>query len=175
MSYERITADPAYDAVRPSHEWRYKFAAKYIEPRDVVIDAASGTGYGRKFLGTHYYVPVDRAGVSIADEGLVDILQADLNTWQPNFDFDVFVSIETIEHLSNAGVKNLLTIAAKARKYAIISTPIIPTKHRNEFHTQDFTFDQLKMMLPKLVTSATQDSGDGTIKDMYGIAVFKTA
>jgi len=168
MGYERITDDPQFDGgIRESHEWRYRWAAQYIEPNDIVIDAACGTAYSKKILNTPNYFGVDRF------DGGADII-ADLETWQPDFPFDVFVSIETIEHLSDDGVRNLLEIAKKARRYAIISTPIIPTKHRNEFHRQDFTYEQVMHFLPNLVASATQDSGDGTIHDMYGIACFRT-
>ncbi len=166
MGYERITDDSQFDSVRESHEWRYRWASKFVMPEDLVLDCACGTGYGARILGGAHYNGVDRF-----DNGTNIV--ADLETWQPDFPYDVFISIETIEHLTDAGVQNLLNMAKNARKYAVISTPIIPTKHRNEFHTQDFTLEQVKSFLPNLIEFSTQDSGDGTVHDMYGIAVFK--
>ncbi len=164
MGYERIDDSSRFDGpIRESHVWRYLWANGYIKTDDVVLDCACGTGYARHILNGKY-IGVDKLAGS-------DIV-ADLETWQPDFEFDVFVSIETIEHIHN--YQNILDIAKKAKKYAIISTPIIPTKHRNEFHVQDFTFTELISFLPNFVASRKQDSGDGTIPEMYGIAVFQT-
>lgn len=176
MSYERITKDPQFDAVRDSHEWRYKWAARFIRNSDKVMDAACGTGYGLNVmlkegaLNPYNYTGVDRDfGEQYEGQGGV-LLMRDLETWQPEFDYDVFISIETIEHIQN--FRNILNMAIRAKRYAIISTPIQPNK--NPFHVHNFTAEQLKGFLPDLEQYATQDSADGTVKDLYGIAAFRT-
>jgi hypothetical protein len=80
--------------------------------------------------------------IGVDKENLCGNIVADLNTWQPDFDFDIGISFETIEHIEN--YQNLLNILKKAKKYIIYSTPIVPTKHRNIYHLHDFTFKQLK-------------------------------
>lgn len=172
MSYERITADPRFDSVRESHEWRYSWAARFVTPEDVVLDVACGTGYGAKILNAGRYIGVDKELFGKWSTPQL-FIPADLESWKPEFSYDVFVSIETIEHIHNK--ENIIAMAKKAKRFAIISTPIVPTKHRNEFHVHDFTYKDLCYFLPDLVNAQKQDSADGSIKDMYGIACFKTS
>lgn len=127
MAYERITDDEQFDGTRESHIYRYKWAARFIEEEDVVLDAACGTGYGAEYLpGSYVGVDKDELGQKFV---------ADLETWKPDFEFDVFVGLETIEHLGD--YSNYVDIAKRARKYIIISTPIIPNK--NPYHLQQFS------------------------------------
>ncbi len=135
MSFERIDASPAFDGhIRESHEYRYKVAARYVRPTDIVVDAACGTGYAKPILKAARYVGIDKVALG------ADIV-ADLETWEPDFDFDVFVSVETIEHLFDW--KHLLAMGRRAKRVMIISTPIIPSTMSNEFHVQNFTFAQI--------------------------------
>ena len=61
MDYERIDNSKKFDGpVRESHEFRYKFANKYIEKDDSVIDAGCGVGYGKDILKTENYTGVDK-------------------------------------------------------------------------------------------------------------------
>ncbi len=135
MSYERIDASAQFDgAIRESHEYRYKLAARYILPTDTVVDAACGTGYAEPILNAGKYFGVDKVNLG------ANII-TDLETWEPNFDFDVFLSIETIEHLHNW--QHLLEIGRRAKRLMVVSTPIVPSSASNEFHIQDFTFAQI--------------------------------
>ncbi len=132
--YERIDESGRFDgSVRESHEFRYKLAGTYTQPDEIVLDAACGTGYGRQFL-RGLWRGVDK-------EDLGKNLVANLNTWIPDFPFDVLVSLETLEHLENW--RNLIDIAHRARRMIILSTPIVPTVGSNQFHLQDFTKEQI--------------------------------
>ena len=165
MDFERITNDKIFDFTRESHEYRYELAGKYTKEEDIVLDVACGTGYGKKFLKGKY-IGVDR-------ELLCDNIVADLNTWTPDIEFDVAVSFETIEHLEN--YLNLVEILKKAKKYIVVSAPIIPTKDRNHFHLQDFTHNELKDLFKdygEVIHEEKQDISDKK-KDVYGILVIK--
>lgn len=168
MEYERINADPIFDKVRKSHEDRYELAANYVGPSDIVIDAACGTGYGKRFLDCKEYFGIDKYDGEDREKGKNHIV-ADLNSWQPDFDFDVLISLETIEHIEN--FMNIIEIAKKSDRF-IFSVPIIPTKHQNTFHLNDFTVygvhQVIEKELPKMeiVFFMLQD-------DLYGIWVLR--
>jgi len=160
--YERIDDNEIFNNVRESHEYRYKLAGKFVG-NDKVLDVACGTTYGKRFLGGEY-IGVDKAPFGN--------IVADLNNWQPDFEFDVGVSFETIEHLENPN--NLIEILKKAKKYIIYSSPIVPTKHTNPFHLQDFTYEELRGLFSgwgDIVHEEKQD--EGIHKNLYGIFVIK--
>ena len=125
MSIERVT-EPDH-----LHVERYEWAGRFTLDSDVVLDAACGTGYGKQYLhGT--YIGADKHPGH---------LEVDLETWTPDFDYDVFVGLETLEHLPD--YSTYVETAKRARREIIISTPIVPTKHVNEFHVHDFTKEQV--------------------------------
>jgi len=135
------------------HKYRYSVAAKYIEPGDVVLDAACGTGFGRtilpackRYIGIDYWWPDKHlAGTAFKREKGDPIrdepdtfIQVDLSAWTHlPVSHSVCVSIETIEHLKD--YSNLVAIAKASRRLMIISTPITPTSHANPFHVHDFS------------------------------------
>lgn len=158
--YEYIQDLPEFDAVRESHEYRYKLAGQYTKDTDTVLDAACGTGYGRKFLKGKY-VGVDRNGHGT--------ITTDLQTFEPDFEYDVAVSLETIEHLPDytQHIKNL----KKAKRNIIISVPIIPTVGINPFHVHDFTEESIKELFSdcKLIHEEKQ------MDNIYIILVYETS
>jgi hypothetical protein len=114
-----------------NHVARYAWAAEAVWPGDVVLDAACGTGYGRDVLPSDAtWVGVDR----YQDHGGI---VADLMDWEPDFDFDVFVGLETLEHLPR--YDHYVNVAKRARRSIVISVPIIPSTHINPYHLHDFT------------------------------------
>lgn len=115
------------------HIWRYQQAAEWVDPDDVVVDAACGFGHGRSLLGAKEWVGVDyQPPASVV---------ADLTEWVPDFRFDVWVGLETIEHLP--AVDHYAAQAKKAGRYVVVSTPTTPTAHINEWHVRDFTADEV--------------------------------
>jgi ubiquinone/menaquinone biosynthesis C-methylase UbiE len=132
------------------HEARYALAAGFLRPGDVVVDAACGIGYGALILGAHgdvVYCGVDRdASIFAVDERRGwTFIEADLHSWQPSFEFDVAVGFETIEHLEDYHV--YLDWARRARRYIVVSVPIVPTTQENVFHVHDFERDDIVQLV----------------------------
>lgn len=153
---ERVTPEMfARWRATAGHEARYALAAGFLRPGDVVVDAACGIGYGALLLDAHddvtyYGVDLDTSVIAIDEHPRRTFIQADLQTWRPSFDFDVAVGFETIEHLEN--YEPYLEWARRAKRYVIVSVPIVPTKHDNVFHLHDFERDDII----KLVTRDDQ-------------------
>ena len=142
FGYERITGEPGIGESMLIHEYRYRLAGKYTLDSDVVLDSASGTGFGEAFLKGKYI------GVDRFDSG--NNIVADLHYWIPDFEYDVFISFETIEHLVT--YQQLVDNAKKAKRIIAVSAPITPTVIKDRYgnpdirhyHVHDFTFEQLK-------------------------------
>jgi hypothetical protein len=132
------------------HEARYALAAGFLRPGDVVVDAACGIGYGALVLDAHrdvIYYGVDRdiSIIAVEEHPRRTFVEADLQRWQPTFELDVAVGFETIEHLEN--YQPYLEWARRARRYIIVSVPIVPTKHDNVFHFHDFERDDIVQLI----------------------------
>jgi hypothetical protein len=142
---ERITPE-MFGRPTAGHEARYALAAGFLRPGDVVVDAACGIGYGALLLDAHddvtyYGVDRDTAIVAVKEHPRRTFIQADLQAWQPPFEFDVAVGFETIEHLEN--YQTYLEWVRRAKRYVIVSVPIVPSKHENVFHVHDFERDDV--------------------------------
>jgi 2-polyprenyl-3-methyl-5-hydroxy-6-metoxy-1,4-benzoquinol methylase len=175
--YERIDERDIFDGpVRDSHELRYHIASGFVQDGDKVLDAGCGVGYGRNILKkvrNIEYIGLDRnLPHSDKDDG-VDFCYCDFEDkkWmesQVPYIFDVFIGLEIIEHLDPVGY--FIKLAKNARKWIIVSTPIVPNS--NPYHKQQFTEDMMVAMF----------SSDGwrhfsTIYQgrNYGIFIFKRA
>lgn len=145
------------------HIWRYQQAARWVDPDDVVIDAACGLGRGQSLLGAKEWIGVDYQPPAT--------VVADLTEWVPDFGFDVWVSLETIEHLRD--LDHYVAQAKKARKYIVVSTPVVPTTHHNEWHVRDHDADEVKALFVderwKLVEQLSQVDA---LDFEYGFFVF---
>jgi len=148
---ERITDATPEEQTR-GHRFRYHLAAGFCLPDDRVLDAACGTGYGYEILepyGVGYLGvdKIDRSQVQLPDHlssawtSWDPYRQVDLETWQPDFKFDVFIGFETIEHLND--YSNYLRVATQARSWVLLSTPVTPTVGINPYHRWDFARGQL--------------------------------
>jgi ubiquinone/menaquinone biosynthesis C-methylase UbiE len=150
-SIERLTPE-MFPRKTPGHEVRYALAAGLLRPGDVVVDAACGIGYGALVLDAHgdvtyYGVDRDTSIVAVKAHTRRTFIQADLQTWQPDFEFDVAVGFETIEHLES--YDTYLEWIRRATRFIVVSVPIVPSKHDNVFHVHDFERDDII----KLVTA----------------------
>lgn len=145
------------------HVWRYKQAARWVNPGDTVVDAACGLGHGRRILGAKQWVGVDYQPPAT--------IVADLTEWTPEFPYAVWVGLETIEHLPD--VTHYVGQAKKAERHIVISTPTVPTVHVNEWHLRDFTVDDVVGLFTderwSLVEHQTQEDNQGF---QYGFFVF---
>lgn len=127
---------------REGHEFRYRLARGFLGRGDVVFDMACGTGYGRRFLqpGVVY------RGIDMHAPVGPEFRTRDLRTWTAEGQYyDVAVSFETIEHLSDYSV--LVRTLLRARKWVIASVPIVPTVGNNPYHHHDFLPGQLAGVL----------------------------
>lgn len=141
---ERID-DSTPEAARRGHECRYRLAAGFIKPGDVVLDAACGTGYGAVYLNAGSYVGVDLCVPDANRPARRRFIRADLEVWQPLFVFDVGISFETIEHLDDYSC--LVDTLHMARRWILASVPVVPTVGSNPYHCHDFVPGDLAGML----------------------------
>jgi hypothetical protein len=146
MVWERIPSSEWQQ--QRGHVYRYELAANLIHDGEIVIDAACGIGYGSSVLTAGkniQYFGVDRAD-AIDPQFLPHgwFAARDLNTWVPDFAFDVAVCFETLEHLADPA--HMVAWLKRAARLVIVSVPTVPTKHMNEFHLHDFTVDEIVAM-----------------------------
>lgn len=142
MIPERITSSTP-ELEREGHEFRYRLAAGFAAYNDWVLDAACGTGYGSKFFShSHFYRGVDK-DPQYPDSAYRKFIAADLESWEPisegfdtTFPFDVAISFETIEHLPN--YDHFITVLKRAKKWILVSVPVVPTVGINPWHVHDF-------------------------------------
>lgn len=150
MTLERITAE--HVAHEQGHRERYELAASLIKDGDRVLDVACGIGYGAHILATHAprhtYRGVDRDGVDVRFLQYGWFTHANLDVWNPEEPFDVAITFETLEHLTNP--QHLVDVVKQATRLVLVSVPTVPTKHFNEYHLHDFTVDDVLTMFADL-------------------------
>jgi SAM-dependent methyltransferase len=143
------------------HWHRYLLAKQYVGGSRV-LDVASGEGYGSHLLAQH---AISVVGVDLSAEAVAHATkkysQHNLNYVtasctkipQPDASFDVIVSFETIEHITEheafLGEVNRLL---KPNGLFIISSPNRPeyserTGYKNEFHVKELDRGELKGLL----------------------------
>jgi ubiquinone/menaquinone biosynthesis C-methylase UbiE len=138
------------DLVYAEHMCRYLFAGQFVRGK-TVLDVASGSGYGSRYLfgrGAKRVVgldnspeAIDYASETCAAAGVEFLVGEAQNLPFSDASFDVVVSFETIEHLKDqekylSEIKRVL----KSGGLAIISTPnnlVFPKG--NPFHTKELS------------------------------------
>ena len=138
---ERMTKQQMGDASGNGHYTRYFLARGFVEPGDTVLDAACGIGYASELMKSIpdvTYIGVDKFENKDYD---FDLRIHDLTTYQPDFEYDVAISFETIEHVDD--YSNILKILQNAKKWFLCSVPTVPTKHINPWHKHDFAPGEL--------------------------------
>jgi 2-polyprenyl-3-methyl-5-hydroxy-6-metoxy-1,4-benzoquinol methylase len=153
---ERLVPDQHHgELVHAEHLARYQLAAQLASGRRV-LDAASGEGYGSAILaaaGAESVTGIDldpsavaharaRYGLKFEVADVAALPHADAS-------FDLVVSFETIEHVSDpVAVLSELRRVLASDGTLIISTP---NAHQslveNEFHIREFTHDEFVAML----------------------------
>lgn len=136
--------DPVQAIMANGHRFRYHLAAGFLRSDDVVVDAACGLGYGQEMLAARApinYVGVDNHHEDLLFTDFVQYFQADLRTWVSPVGFDLFIGFETIEHLTD--YRHYVAHAKQARRWIIVSVPVVPTTHLNPYHCHNFAPGEL--------------------------------
>jgi hypothetical protein len=128
-SKERLTST----AKNGNRRFRYDWAKKSISKDDVVLDAGCGSTFGHDILAP---VCKEYIGVDYTPEATPTIV-AGMNTWTPDFEFNVFVSFENIEHVKETA--HYVEIAKKAKKHIFLTCPASETISWNPYHVYDFS------------------------------------
>lgn len=156
------TADGHYDQIL-WHLARYKFAKGFIKPTDSVLDIASGTGYGVRFLsdfcdsiigGDNDQDTILNASKNYAGENRA-FKKMDIKSI--NGEYDVITCFETIEHISYEDALLALTSMKKCLKkkgVLILSTPKklpynIKSINRIESHLKEYSYEEFYSILSK--------------------------
>lgn len=171
MSEERLISDE-YTPWSGEHFHRYNIAESYVKRGDVVLDIATGTGYGSHQLSlvTHGKV----IGGDISTEAIesckkkwpsrenlsFQVMDGSSIPFPDNY-FDKVVSFETIEHTTKYDdmLKEFRRIV-KPDGIIFISTPNILINSPggvviNKYHTHEFTYEELEELLNKHYLSVT--------------------
>ena len=146
------------------HLHRYYEAKKYLKEGELVLDLACGSGYGSDILSETKHCII--YGGDIEPEVIAECKKDWANNQSLHFEvmdatnlrfddhfFDKIISLETIEHLT--GYQKMVAEFSRVTKpggTVIISTPNIKIlspggKIINPYHTQEFTYDELKAVL----------------------------
>jgi ubiquinone/menaquinone biosynthesis C-methylase UbiE len=170
MSSERQllnTNDPWWG----EHVHRYNEVLPVIKKADRILDLACGTGFGSNILAQY------TNGIVIGGDIAVDAVKESSQKWQRSnlqFEtldgtklpyeegyFDKIISFETIEHTTQymEMLKEFHRVLKKGG-IAFISTPNFfvnsPSgKVTNPYHTQEFTYEELKKILEAVFTEIT--------------------
>lgn len=159
---ERLANDPRSE-LWGEHRARYLFACRSFEPFGLrVLDVACGAGFGLQMLRDRgaqaVGVDLDETGLREARvlDGGVPLVCADATRLPvPSVVFDLVVSMETIEHVPDAGalVAELRRVLRPAGRL-VLSTPNRlfgpPELHANNpFHVREFSGGELRELLLK--------------------------
>lgn len=150
------------DLVYAEHTTRY-ISAQEVCKGKVVLDIASGSGYGSRLLADTaemvYGVEIDIDSVNYAKENFsspnIEFKQGSATDIPlPDSSVDVVVTFETIEHIKDyrrfmSEIKRVL----KKGGIAIISTPNdIEFAEGNHFHLHEFEYEEFKKLVNEQFT-----------------------
>jgi len=144
------------------HRERYSFASRFANGKEVV-DIACGVGYAGPILlgaGAKEYLGVD-INKSLVEEAsrsygtdTIHYAHGDICDYQPAHLFDLVLCFETVEHVGNykralANIRDmlrddgLLIVSSPNRPVTSPKAKRLEDKPSNEFHTQEFTIEEL--------------------------------
>jgi 2-polyprenyl-3-methyl-5-hydroxy-6-metoxy-1,4-benzoquinol methylase len=176
------------DIIRNEHLVRYQFVSKFVKHQRV-LDIACGSGYGSAILaqaGALQVIGMDKSAEAVktasAEYNLCNLTYKEgdaENISAPDKSFDVVVSLETVEHLSNQD-KYIQELARVAKDEALvfISTPNKQVfGNQNPFHVKELTKSEFENLLKSAfpfvvileqanaVVSFLKASGDTSLKE----------
>jgi SAM-dependent methyltransferase len=164
LSLERIvpdqmdSQDPFDMKTLQLHFDRYAFAIRNGKPGEV-LDIACGTGYGSfQLIQNEKYakskvtaVDIDQTAIDYANKRYsspaIHFVCADAMLYQDPGGYDMIISLETIEHLKDAGLFVMkLHSLLKKDGILIISAPVTPSTDGNPHHLSDFSVSGFKKL-----------------------------
>lgn len=164
--YERMVPEFHKDKlIYAEHISRY-LAAVPIVSNKVVLDVASGSGYGTKILSDSakfvYGVDINKVAVNYSRENYgaknIEFLVGDGESIPIDSEtIDVVVTFETIEHIKDYKkfLKELVRVL-KPDGIAIISTPNdLEFSEGNHFHLHEFQYEELTNLLKEYFKNLT--------------------
>jgi 2-polyprenyl-3-methyl-5-hydroxy-6-metoxy-1,4-benzoquinol methylase len=158
-----------------SHLFRYYCARGFVDPGDIVVDFGCGYGYGSSMMAKYAkkVIGIDRddAAIKYATEHYQTdncfFMQGNVDQMDQFPQCDVITCIECFEHLRFPEIFANKAMAA-ARKKIIITCPIVPTKHEDPTHLNDFTESQVDEMF----RTDTWGSLDSSLQGPYMLGAF---
>lgn len=178
------------DIIQSEHLVRYQFAAKFVKYKKV-LDIACGSGYGSAILaesGASEVVGMDKSAAAVKaaaeSQSLKNLIYKEGDATDipvPDKEFDVVVSLETVEHLSNQEkYAQELARVAKDDALVFISTPNKQVfGNQNPFHVKELTKSEFENLLKSAfpfvvileqanaVVSFLKAAGDTKIKETF--------
>lgn len=165
---KKLVDEIEQDMLIRRHIERYALIRQYAYGR--VIDAASGVGYGTYLVAKNpdvekiVGVDCDRETIEYAkknfEQGKISFQCTTFE--QIDEEFDVMLSIETIEHLENPTV--LSDMAERCNvKEIIVSYPVKKTTHYNKYHLWDFNSADIEYIFSKYECIRSVQNGDSEI------------
>jgi len=160
ISYGGQIAWNKLDIYQKSHYRRYEYAASLLKETDVVGDFACGTGYGSIMMSERCArvigADIDNKVVEAVkqryrDNDKVDFICSDILDFKYDGAFDLIVSFETLEHLTEEDIRKALGIFHRAIRTGgslLFSTPYMQANdeaaRRKGFH-KTFFIDEKKI------------------------------
>lgn len=156
---ERIDPEGVPRGILSLHKVRYEFAKQYSRGKSV-LDVACGAGYGSAMLAevADYVIGADldeevvsHAGEKYRRENLAYRVEDAETLSFKDASFDIVVSFETIEHLSNVHqyLKEVRRVLKPGGTF-LVSTPKVrrtTERPRNPHHTIEFSARDLRALL----------------------------
>ena len=147
---------------------RYKFAGAQLKFGDIILDAASGFGYGAAYMSRFcdkvYALDIAQDNIDFAKSSyqLPNVIWQNGDVTQLPYDdhyFDAYISFETMEHLPLDIVELYFTEAVRVLKKGgkmIISTPNRDMRMHvnNPFHIKEYSFPEFDTILRKYFSIA---------------------
>lgn len=179
MLDRKLVDEIEQDMLIRRHIERYALVRQYAFGR--VIDAACGVGYGTYLVSKNpdveeiVGVDCDKETIKFAKENYEGgKISFECKTFdQMDEEFDVMLSLETIEHLEHPEM--LAEMAKRCNvKEIIVSYPTKKTTHYNKFHLWDFDQAEIKYIFRDYECIRSIINGDSEImhfiqREKYGI------
>lgn len=153
---------------------RYMYVRQFVYGR--VLDAACGVGYGSYLLSKNpdvkKIVSIDKSleAISSATKNFknekIEFIQGEFGEIEG--EFDILVSLETIEHLPNPMILKEMVNRCHINE-VIVSFPMKKTTHYNKHHLWDFTQEDIMRIFSEFECYKIQQIDDSKIMNLIRV------